>query len=75
MKEVKTMGQELKQAEGFLEQVPDEHRKRGAAAGTGAVVGGVIGSVVGGPIGAAIGASIGGAVGVAVNEKVAGGED
>ncbi|HNY41120.1 MAG TPA: hypothetical protein PKJ41_12020 [Bryobacteraceae bacterium] len=62
---------ELKNVAGnALEQLPEEHRRRGVAAGLGAAVGCVVGSVLGGPVGAAVGASIGGAAGVAVNEKV-----
>lgn len=71
MKEQANMStNELKKyAEDALEQVPEEHRRRGVAAGLGAAVGGVVGSLLGGPVGAAVGASIGGAVGVAVGEK------
>ena len=58
-----------KYAEEALQQVPEEHRRRGLAAGVGATIGGVVGSVLAGPIGAAVGASLGGAVGVAVGEK------
>jgi uncharacterized protein YcfJ len=73
MKERKNMptNQLNEYAEDALEQVPEEHRRRGVAAGIGAVVGGVVGSMLGGPVGAAVGASIGGVVGVAVGEKTA----
>jgi hypothetical protein len=56
-------------AEDVLQQVPEDHRRRGLAAGVGATIGGVVGSVLAGPIGAAVGASLGGGVGVAVAEK------
>ena len=56
-------------AELVLENVPEEHRRRGVAAGVGAAIGGVLGSILGGPVGAAVGASLGGAVGVAVGDK------
>ena len=55
------MANEMKKyAEEALQQVPEEHRRRGLSAGLGATIGGVVGSVLGGPIGAAVGASLGG---------------
>ncbi|MCP3169959.1 hypothetical protein [Myxococcus qinghaiensis] len=59
-----------KHAEEALQQVPEEHRRRGISASVGASISGVVGSVLGSPIGAAVGASIGDdAVGVVVGEK------
>lgn len=53
----------------LLDNVPPEHRRRGAAASAGASVGAVVGSLVGGPVGAAIGAGVGGALAVVAQEK------
>lgn len=58
-----------KHAAAALEQVPEEHRRRGVAAGVGATIGAVVGSVLGGRAGAAVGGALGGALGVAVGEK------
>lgn len=58
-----------KHTEETLQQVPEEHRRRGLSASVEATIGGVVGSVLGGPIGAAVRASLGGAVGVTVGEK------
>ena len=43
-----------KYVEDALEQVPEEHRRRGVAAGGGAAVGGVVGSLLVGPVGVAV---------------------
>ena len=58
-----------KYADEVLQHVPEEHRRRGVAAGVGAAVCGIVGSVLGGPIGAAVGASVGSAIAVAASEK------
>ena len=73
-----------KHTEDALEQVPEEHRRRGLTTGAGAALGGVGGSVLGGPIGAAVGAPVsvcplvyalavsGGPIGAAVGAPVGG---
>jgi hypothetical protein len=53
----------------LIENIPAEHRRRGAAASAGAGLGAVVGSLAGGPVGAAIGAGIGGTLGILFDEK------